>query len=525
MFFVALSLVAGISLSAFLPSPGLLAVAVAVAATVGFHVWSHRHGRHWHAAGLKWAIAGSFALAGWALGDNSGGVAPTDPSLHIGEEVAAVGFVRDEVRPTKTGHKAVFHCEQPYEGDVMLYLPSHLSPPKVNDRLEVSLHLQAHPGSFPGYANWLRHQGIHASAKAREYRKVGVETGFRPAMADLRGTISAQFAAVFPDPVMGGLCRAMLLGDRTGLDNDIRRDFAATGLSHIVAISGMNFAIIYIVLCFLLSPLLRLPHGKQVRAVVVVITMAFFALLTGANPAVVRAAIMLSMLEIGQSFWQRGQSITALATSALIFLCLDPQALFAPDFQLSYGAVLGILTLERPILAYMRLRLPKFPRSIASAMAVTLAAQAATTPMVAWHFQSFPTYFLLANLVVLPVVTLIVQVGFAGFLLAWVPGLCDFWAGVMDAMLWAVTHIAWLMAQLPGATITALEASQVGIWALLGQLAVFFLVLERKQLPRTWAALRSQGGQAADEIHLRGLRLRAMALPAAMLWALLGFLH
>jgi competence protein ComEC len=458
------------------------------------------------------------------LGEMSALIPQSDPSFQIGNSLAVEGYVAEEVRQTKSGYRTVFQCETPIVGKVVLYMPSSIAIPQINDRLAVEMDVEALSQTHPGYASYLHHQGIHASGKARSLRVIGQEQGIMASFASLRGTLAHQMAACFPSATTAGLSNAMLLGDRSNLDQDLKKDFSATGLSHIVAISGMNFAIIYLVLSFLLKPLLYLRRGRQLRSLIVVPMMIFFALLAGANPAIVRAAIMLSLLDLGQAFWQKSNSLNALAVSALAFLAFDPQSLFSPDFQLSYAAVLGILLLQNPILHYFHRRMKWMPRGIASAIAVTLAAQAATTPLVAWHFQSFPTYFLLANMLVLPLVTLVVQIGFAGFLLIWIPGVAEVWGGVMDFMLYVISAMADVTAQLPGATITALDVAQVGIWIFSAQAVLFIGLLEHRFLLRAWAYLRGTAPAPLVGVARSGLQLRALAVPAVMAWVLFGFL-
>jgi ComEC/Rec2-related protein len=524
LFLVALAFATGIALSAAFASPGFWGLGGMALATAVLFVVSRR--KMWPRVQqtVQIALGVCFVAAGWVLGEVSAIVPQDDPSQYVGQSIAATGYVVDDVRATKSGYRTVFQCETPVVGKVMLYLPKGPVSLATNDRLSLTLALEPLSQRNPGYANWLQHQGIHASAKATEISVVGHQSGILPMFTDLRGTICKQMKASFPDSLTAGLSNAMLLGDRSGLDMDLKKSFSATGLSHIVAISGMNFAIIYLVLCFLLKPLLYLRYGRQLRSLIIVPLMVFFALLAGANPAIVRAAIMLSMLDLGQSFWNKSNSLNALATSALLFLGWDPQSLFSPDFQLSYAAVLGILMFQNPILHYFHQRMKWLPQSIASALAVTLAAQAATTPLVAWHFQSFPTYFLLANMLVLPLVTLVVQIGFAGFLLVWIPGVNEVWGGVMDFMLWAISAMADLLAQLPGATITGLDAAQTGIWMVLAQVLVGFLVLERRFLRRALAYLRGSEQAQLAGVARTGLQVRVLAVPAVMLWVLIGFL-
>lgn len=519
-----LSLITGILLSAVVASPGIGVVLVAVGGLLlAWQVTMKIQSAYLLRAALSWAPAICFAGCGWLLGTQSAIIPASDPVNFIGHKMEVVGTVIDDVRTSKYGHRTVLEVTEPLNGRIVLQIPADQTAPATNDILKGTIDLKAHSSRNPGYANWLHHQGIHASAKAMEMTKVGEATGMIASLKSLRSDLAEAFASRFDDPALSGLCNAMLLGDRTHLDSDVRTDFSATGLSHIVAISGMNFAIIYGVLVVLLQPLLRLRNGRRIRSLVIVPLLFFFALLTGANPAVIRAAFMLSLLDLSQAFHSKSNSLNALAASALVFLSIDPQSLFTPDFQLSYAAVAGILLLQNPILRYLHRRLPKLPRFLASPMAVTLAAQLATTPLVAWHFHSFPTYFLLANIVVLPFVTLVVQIGFAGFLLAWIPGLGDAWGGIMDFLLYVITGLAHVMADLPGATITAINATETGLWILLAQVVIGLMVLERRFFTRSIRTLRSNSSRPLTMAAIAGIRRRLVVAAAAVVWMMAGF--
>lgn len=521
---IALSMIAGILLSVRVSSPEFWVMVPIVALLVGAWLISIRLGLSPALRSVvSWAPALCFAACGWYLGAQSGIVPGQDPSRFVGHRIEVEGTVVDDVRSSPYGHRTVLEIATPLQGRVVLQIPAEQPAPATNDILRGTVLLREHSLRNPGYANWLHHQGIHASAKALEMQKVGTASGFLASLKGIRADLAAVFAGRFDDPGMSGLCNAMLLGDRTHLDSEVRTDFSGTGLSHIVAISGMNFAIIYGVLLVLLQPLLRLRNGNRIRSLVIVPFLVFFALLTGANPAVIRAAFMLSLLDLSQAFHSKCNSLNSLAASALVFLAIDPQSLFTPDFQLSYAAVAGILLLQNPIMHYLHRRLPRLPRFLGSAMAVTLAAQLATTPLVAWHFHSFPTYFLLANIVVLPFVTLVVQIGFAGFVLAWIPGLGEAWGGVMDFLLYIITGLAHLIAELPGATITAINMTETGLWILLAQVLVGLMVLERRFFSRSIGLLRSNASRPLTTAAIAGIRRRLALAGGIMVWVMAGF--
>ena len=123
------------------------------------------------------AVGCCFVFSGWLFGEISAVIPQDDPSYKIGQSLEVTGFVTEEVRQTKSGYRAVFQCESPISGKVMLYMPSTAQDIKTNDRLDVQMDVQPLSQTFPAYANYLHHQGIHASAKARSITVKGRHTG------------------------------------------------------------------------------------------------------------------------------------------------------------------------------------------------------------------------------------------------------------------------------------------------------------------------------------------------------------
>ncbi len=521
---LAIAFAAGIILSTLLNTPGLTVLILMAGLTLGLFFLTKKKVSPIAEKAFLASIVICFVMTGWLLADFSAQIPANDPSSITGSSTTLTGTVLEDSRKTKHGFKTTMAVNGQIRGKILLYFPPHIKPPMANDLIRLDAKINALSGSNKGYLDWLHQQGIHASANATSYEKTGVATGFLASIKALRRNIGSRFSQLIPDANMAGLAKAMLLGDRTDLDSDLRADFSSAGLSHVLAISGMHLGILYVALQALLSFMLYLPLGRQIRAVILILTLAGFAVFTGGNPAICRAAIMLGLLELGQSFWQKNYSLNALAISALAFLCFDPQALFFPGFQLSYAAVLGILLFQQPLAKYLSSRVKKMPRQLTNALAVTLTAQAATAPLVAIHFHSFPTYFLFANLLLLPFVVLAANIGFAGFILAWVPGLDTAWAGILDFLLEMLGSGAEILAELPGSTITSLDPSQTGIWVLIAQIIIFAGILERKYIKKAFHQLFGKPSSRTSEVALSGLSTRALVTIGGITWALGGFI-
>ncbi|RFM35721.1 ComEC/Rec2 family competence protein [Chitinophaga silvisoli] len=254
-----------------------------------------------------------------------------------------------------------------------------------------------------------------------------------------------------------GLAAALLIGYRYGLDKEIENDYMQTGIVHIIAISGMHLALIYACLIWCLQ-WIPIP---AVKGLLVIVVIWGFTLLTGASASVLRAAVMLTVVTIGKFFLDRESSTyNQLALSAFLLLCYDPGLIKDIGFQLSYLAVSGILLLYKPLYDLLLFK-SYWKRKLWEATALAIAAQAITFPLCLYLFGQFPLYFLPANLLAVPLSTLIL---YGEMLLLCVQhrwlGMCLQWLlTLMNSI------VAWI-GHLPGALISGLQISVYGVVAL-----------------------------------------------------------
>ncbi len=198
-----------------------------------------------------------------------------------------------------------------------------------------------------------------------------------------------------------GLAEALLIGYKNDLEQSLLQSYTHTGVVHIIAISGLHLGLIYWLLLLLLNPFLRYPGIKWIKPVVIIFVLWAFSLLAGAQPSVLRSAMMFSFIVLGETFARRTSIYNTLASSAFVLLCINPFWLWDVGFQLSYAAVLGIVIFMRPIYNWFYCR-NKILDFIWKMNAVTLAAQVLTLPLSIYHFHQFPTLFLLTNFVAVP---------------------------------------------------------------------------------------------------------------------------
>ncbi|MGN6339644.1 MAG: ComEC/Rec2 family competence protein [Ginsengibacter sp.] len=235
------------------------------------------------------------------------------------------------------------------------------------------------------------------------------------------------------------IAKALLIGYKLDLDKDLVQAYSNAGVVHIIAISGLHIGIIYSILFWLFSVLPFTKKSKAMRLLFIVAGLWFFSFVTGASPSVLRAALMFSFIILGTAFNKKGSVYNSIAASAFLLLCIDPFVLWDVGFQLSYLAVIGIVVAQKPISAWIYFK-NKWLQKGWEIMAVSLAAQLFTLPLCLYYFHQLPLLFLLANLIAIPLSTLILFGCL--FLIAVSPLhlLAFYMAKIVFVLLWLLNH-------------------------------------------------------------------------------------
>ncbi|WP_026968665.1 ComEC/Rec2 family competence protein [Algoriphagus terrigena] len=285
----------------------------------------------------------------------------------------------------------------------------------------------------------------------------------------LRKSLAEIIAEKVPNPESRQIAAALLLGQKESLDREIRNAYAETGTMHILAVSGLHVGIIYAILLFPLKGIRLTSRQRKSYLVLVVVLIWIYAVLTGFSPSVIRAATMFSLLTAGQMRDRKPSPWNILAFSALIMIVMDPAVIFEVGFQLSYLAVGGILLLQPLILRWW------LPRNRAleyiwQMTAVSLAAQLATFPLSVLYFHIFPSYFLIANLVIIPLSFVVMNTGILLLALHWIPWIGAGLGWAVNGLIWFQNWITRTIQQFPGGNMERLTITFSGmllIWVLL----------------------------------------------------------
>lgn len=275
------------------------------------------------------------------------------------------------------------------------------------------------PGEFD-YKTYLSHQGIHHTAylKKGEWRLCKKEGSFNILQyaTRLRSQLLEKLSKNGISGADFGLSAALLLGDDSHLDADVRDVYSRAGAMHVLCVSGLHVGVVFLVLSTLLGFLNRFRAGRMLLPILLILCIWFYALITGLASPVLRASCMLSFIIIGKGLRRQTNVYNTLAAAALLMLMLDPFILFSAGFQLSFAAVIGIVSLQQPLYKLFYFRYKIF-NSLWAITTVSIAAQLGTLPIVLYYFHQFPVYGLLTNFIVIPMASFIIYCGAAIFII------------------------------------------------------------------------------------------------------------
>ncbi len=306
------------------------------------------------------------------------------------------------------------------------------------------------PGGFD-YKRYALFQGIthQVFLKRDEFELLDgkKENRFKKFIFSAREKVLAILRKNIPGGKERGLAEALLIGHKDDLDQTLVQSYTNTGVVHIIAISGLHLGLIYWLLVQLFKPLqksLSAGAGKKLkwfRPFFIITGLWLFSLLAGAQPSVLRSALMFTCLVLGDGLGKRSSIFNTLAISAFILLCINPYWLWDVGFQLSYAAVLSIIIFMRPIYNWFYIK-NKALDFIWKLNAVTLAAQVLTVPLSIYHFHQFPNYFLLTNFVAVPLSSLIVLGEIFLCAVAWIPAFAVLAGKLLSWMIWLMN--SWI---------------------------------------------------------------------------------
>ena len=254
------------------------------------------------------------------------------------------------------------------------------------------------PGEFDTKAYW-NNKGIYATVFVTDGDYKVIDKAPAPFYEKWRTAVKELFNDIFSSHLNGdelAIASALVLGDKSLLSQDLRQSFGAAGAMHVLAVSGLHVGIILELLLFVFG---RIPKvfSKKRALILALLILWTYAMIIGFPPSVVRATLMFTLLSIGRLASEESDSLNILCFSAFAMLIFEPLLIYDIGFQLSYLAMLGILTIQKPISTLFFIP-NKWLKKLWDGTSVGIAAQLFTFPLTLYYFHQFPNYFLLTNI-------------------------------------------------------------------------------------------------------------------------------
>ena len=274
------------------------------------------------------------------------------------------------------------------------------------------------------------------------------------------------------------LVSAITLGQKNMLDPDVKQIFINAGIMHIMAVSGLHA----VILSLFIFKLLFFLKGKFniIRILVTIIILWAFAFVTGLSPSVLRAVLMFTFLQTGNLMNRRVNGINSVLASAFILIILQPSIITDAGFLLSYAAVIYIIGFYHDL--YLKLHFKRWlPDIIWQSVVVTLVAQAGTLPLTIMLFNRFPVYFILTNVIIVPLSNLLIIIGCLIPLTYPIIPVSEFLASILDKLTGLTEYLTKTAASLPCSTIDKIGMTTVECILLTIALALLISFFLKKQ--------------------------------------------
>jgi len=313
------------------------------------------------------------------------------------------------------------------------------------------------------------------------------------------------------------IASAILLGYRDELSQSDTQNFIDSGVVHVICVAGLHVGILFLLLNYIIVFPSKFRYSKAMSMIVILLLLWLYAIFTGLAIPVLRATVMFSFLTVGRFYDKHNHPLNTLAISAFLILLFSPFSIADTGFQLSYLAVSGIIILYEPLLSLFT---PKhiLLSKIWEIVCVSVSAQVAVLPLSLQYFHQFPNYFIISNLLVVPLLALVIYTGILFFITSPVPIISTAVSWILKKCLFLIHMIVYEISHLPystlkGISISSLEA--ILLFLVLSLITGFFFLRKNQYLIAGLCVLALFIGIRATEktIHLNQQMLAVYDVP------------
>lgn len=378
-------------------------------------------------------------------------------SKHLNEIKTCRYKIKKERKETKNWICYIAETEQWYDGttwhktdgEVLFYIPKDSN--KVLEygtivESDANLYrIENFQGSDFDYQRFMQRKRLYHSVYARDVEILSSEKSNDVLALAYRcnNSLKQRLYSSSLSKDKAALAVSLLLGDKKGLDEDLKMSFSVSGLSHILCVSGLHIGLIIAMFDVLLKFLHLLGMwGFGLRRFLLIAISWIIAFIVGCTPSALRVALMLTLTLLTDLTSFRSERINLLIVTAFILLLCDPLLLFDLGFQLSFLAVLGIMVCMPKANDWIRTKFPSFLKPLGKTAATTLSAQFFVLPIIVCRFHTLPLLFLFANVIVVPFVGIILFSIICLLVFVNVPLLGDLTTAIVSGELWFLQQTA-----------------------------------------------------------------------------------
>lgn len=302
---------------------------------------------------------------------------------------------------------------QKSKGKILIYLKNDLTSININSRFltNADVNQMAGPlniGDFD-YRAYLAKKDIHHVSWLNQYNAIYAGQSNYDVWQfaeELKNKCNEIVRTYLKTKERYGIAEALLIGYKDDISAELNQTFARTGTLHVLAVSGMHVGLIFMILDFIGRLFKNLKYSRFLNFTFIMLGLWTYAMICGLGASILRATIMFSILSAGKLINRNANSMNLLFLSAFVLMLFNPFVLFDPGFQLSFAAVFGILCTYQPLSKLFRFKY-KLSNGIWELICMSLSAQVFTFPISIYYFHQFPNYFLLANLIIIPLTSII----------------------------------------------------------------------------------------------------------------------
>lgn len=461
-----------------------------------------------HEYGLRWVFGSGVFIFLFSLTHFVYQKQETETQLNLTNEQEAnyyIGVITDIPEDKPRSKACNVKTSTPDSKEVIVYLETSDKSDNLQPGDEIVFYTNletfknfGNPDDFD-YARFMKIRGYSGSGyvPSANWQKTGKQSNSIVCTSQLVRANALQFYRSFNlSDEAYAFISALTLGYKKDLPENLQEAFRASGTAHVLAVSGLHVGIVYIVINIMFSFLGKKGKPYIIRQLFVIIFLWSYAFITGMSASVIRAVIMLTINCVANMKNRRGITINTLSAAAFLILVFSPFTLFDISFQMSFGAVFSILYFQ-PKLQNLYAPSSKFIKYAWSLFTVSFAAQIGVFPMVLYYFGTFPSYFFITNMLVVPLVGLIIY-AVSPLIMLSLPFMTNliileplrlFCQWIVKTLIDFTLQVVYLTESLPFAQLSNINISLLQTFVLLGFIFIFTLWLSHRQSSSLIAAL------------------------------------